>query len=275
MLEITEEDVFENFDGHGHIMTNKEYHSLDSIGSTSLRLLEESSLHLKNKDLFNIDSKSINIGTAVHTLTLEPEKFNEEFAIEPKNAPRNTTIGKAKWADFEENLGDKIPISSIDFENAQKMALNLRTIMRDYIEKGIVERSFFSTYRGIDMKCRPDLLFDTGNGWIIFDLKTTNDIDRLDKAIECYRYDRAMAWYRRVLTANGYNVIGTVLAFVDSVSSSHEVKLRMLQSEDLAIADDEIEDLISKHETFQKTGKVLGMIKPIEIFKWKKSQIDI
>lgn len=274
MLEITEDDIVD-FDGHGHIMTNKEYHSLGAIGSTSLSLLEESSLHLKNKDLFSIDSKSINLGTAVHTLTLEPEKFDEEFAIEPKNAPRNTTIGKAKWADFEENLGDKTPISSFDLESAQKMALNLRTIMKDYIEKGIVERSFFSTYRGIDMKCRPDLLFDTGNGWIIFDVKTTKDIDRLDKAIECYRYDRSMAWYRRVLVANGYNIVGAVLAFVDTLNSSHYVKLRMLQSEDLAIADDEIEDLISKHETFQKTGKVLGMIKPIEIFKWKKSKIDV
>ena len=117
-------------------------------------------------------------------------------------------------------------------------------------------------------------MFETSNGWIIFDVKTTKDINKLERTIEDYRYDRAMAWYRRVLTDNGYNIIGAVLAFVESAGSSHEVKLRMLQSEDLANADEEIEALMVKHETFKQTGKVLEMIKPIEIFKWKKSQSD-
>jgi len=282
MLELTPDDIIEETnqvgspapDGHGWIMTNKEYHSLNAVGSTSLRYLEESSLHFENRELFKMESPSLNLGTAVHTLTLEPEKFKEEFAQEPKNAPRNTTIGKAKWADFEENIGDKTPIGEKDLELSERMSLNLRTILHDYLKTGIAERSFFSTYRGIKTKCRPDLMFETPNGWIIFDVKTTKDINKLERTIEDYRYDRAMAWYRRVLTDNGYNIIGTVLAFVESAGSAHEVKLRMLQSEDLARADEEIEELMIKHETFKKTGKVVGMIKPIEIFKWKKSQID-
>jgi hypothetical protein len=282
MLELTPDDIVEEKkqlgypapDGHGFIMSNSEYHSLDAIGSTSLRYLEESSLHFENRELFKMESPSLHLGTAVHTLTLEPEKFKEEFANEPKNAPRNTTIGKAKWADFEENLGDKTPIGEKDLELSERMSLNLRTIMKDYLATGIKERSFFSTYRGMETKCRPDLMFETPNGWIIFDVKTTKDINKMARTIEDYRYDRAMAWYRRVLTDNGYNIIGTVLAFVESAGSSHEVKLRMLQSEDLAKADEEIEELMIKHETFKKTGKVLNMIKPIEIFQWQKSQID-
>jgi len=283
MLELTPDDIVEEQpklefekapDGHGFIMTNNEYHSLEAISSTSLKYLEESSLHFENRELFKMESPSLNLGTAVHTLTLEPEKFKEEFAEEPKNAPRNTTIGKAKWAEFEENLGDKIAIDQKSLELGSRMSLNLRTILHDYLKTGIKERSFFSEYRGMQTKCRPDLMFETPNGWIIFDVKTTKDINKLERTIEDYRYDRAMAWYRRVLADNGYNIIGCVLAFVESAGSSHEVKLRMLQSEDLANADEEIEALMIKHETFKQTGKVLNMIKPIEIFKWKKQQSD-
>jgi hypothetical protein len=280
-MKITADDIEETrqvgypaTDGHGWIMSNSEYHSTDAISSTSLKYLEESSLHFENRELFKMESPSLNLGTAVHTLTLEPEKFEEEFAQEPKNAPRNTTIGKAKWQEFEENLGERTPIGIKDLELGERMSLNLRTILHDYLKTGIKERSFFSEYRGMKTKCRPDLLFETPNGWIIFDVKTTKDINKLERTIEDYRYDRAMAWYRRVLTDNGYNIIGTVLAFVESAGSSHEVKLRMLQSEGLANADNEIEELMIKHETFKKTGKVLNMIKPIEIFKWKKQQSD-
>lgn len=277
--DIIEEQPTQGFvpapDGHGFIMSNTEYHSLSAIGSTSLRYLEESSLHFENRELFKMESPSLNLGTAVHTLTLEPEKFDDEFAREPKNAPKNTTIGKAKWAEFEENLGDKTPIGIKDLELGERMSLNLRTILHDYLKTGIKERSFFSTYRGMETKCRPDLMFEAPNGWIIFDVKTTKDINKMDRTVEDFRYDRAMAWYRRVLIDNGYNIIGTVLAFVESSGSSHEVKLRMLQSEDLSNADEEIESLMIKHETFKETGKVLNMIKPIEIFKWKKQNESV
>ena len=171
--DITEKQPKQEFvkaeDGHGFIMTNNEYHSLEAISSTSLKFLEESSLHFENRDLFKMESPSLNLGTAVHTLTLEPEKFNEEFAKEPKNAPKNATIGKAKWAEFEENLGEKTPIGIKDLELGERMSLNLRTILHDYLKTGIKERSFFSTYRGMQTKCRPDLMFETSNGWIIFE----------------------------------------------------------------------------------------------------------
>jgi len=252
-------------------MSNTEYHKLPEIGSSSLKHLEESSLHFENKDLFNMDSPSLNLGTAVHTLTLEPEKFDEEFSREPKNAPRNTTIGKAKWEAFNEALGDKTPIGGEDLEIAEEIARNFRAIMRDYLATGISERSFFSEEMDIPMKCRPDLLFQTADGWIIFDLKTTKDITKMARTIEDYRYDRAMAWYRRVKKANGYNIIGTVLAFAESAGTEHSVKLRMLNSEDLATADTEIDELLQKHQEFKKTGRVTGMIKPIEIFAYKKS----
>jgi hypothetical protein len=156
------------------------------------------------------------------------------------------------------------------------MARNIRLVtLRDYLPTGIKERSFFSEERGIKMKCRPDLLFQTANGWIIFDLKTTKDINKLERTIEDYRYDRAMAWYRRVMKANGYNIIGTVLTFVESSGTQQFTKNKMLLNEDLNNADNEIEELLIKHEQFKKTGKVTDMIKPIEIFQWqKRQQID-
>ena len=77
-------------------MSNADYHADPAISSTSLKFMEESFIHFDNRHLFKFGTKTMNLGTAFHTLTLEPEKFSEEFAIEPINAPRNTVIGKQK-----------------------------------------------------------------------------------------------------------------------------------------------------------------------------------
>ena len=96
--DIVEEQPKQNFvpapDGHGFIMSNNEYHSLDAVSSTSLKFLEESSLHFENRDLFKMDSPSLNLGTAVHTLTLEPEKFEELKKVKPGNLEEGKEILK-------------------------------------------------------------------------------------------------------------------------------------------------------------------------------------
>ena len=103
-------------------------------------------------------------------------------------------------------------------------------------------------------------------------MKTTKDINKLERTIEEYRYDRAQAWYKRVMEANGYNIIANVLAFVENTGSQHFVKLRSLTNEDIGRANDEIETLLIKHEEFMQTGHVADLIKPAEIFKWKKRE---
>jgi exodeoxyribonuclease VIII len=277
MIEITAEDLkeIENnnrypaTDGLGWIMSNEEYHKDKAIGSTSLKFLEESAIHFEKRKLFDFESESLNLGSMVHTLTLEPEKFDEEYRIEPQNAPRNTKIGKAKWDEHEELLNGRISVSKKDFEIAEKMARNLReTILSPFLD-GVKERSFFADIQGVKAKCRPDLLVYMGGTPWLFDVKTTRDINKLSRVIEDYRYDRAMAWYRRVLAYNGIEIKGCVLAFVSN-QKPYFTKAVTIANEDLDNADFEIDDMIAKYKDFKATGVVTDLIKPIEIFKWNK-----
>ena len=105
-------------------MTNAEYHASEGISSSNLKLLAESPIHLKHKDLFRMESKAFDFGSLVHALVLEPETVDDEFAISPTFDLR-TKAGKEAKTEFEARHGAKIILSRDDMDMAEKMAQNV------------------------------------------------------------------------------------------------------------------------------------------------------
>lgn len=67
------------------------------------------------------------LGTAVHTLALEPHKFQDEIAVKPEGIDRRTNAGKAAWADFCIKAGRKLIIDQDQYDNARRMADAVRS----------------------------------------------------------------------------------------------------------------------------------------------------
>jgi len=252
-----------------HIMSNKEYHEHSAISSTTLGYMDESFVHFDNRKLFKFGSKAMNLGTAFHTLTLEPEKFEEEFAIEPINAPKNTTIGKQKWEYFEETLNGRTAISNDDYEKAKVMANNARVIGESLFNKTAqVEHSFIVTdpETGLLLKCRPDFL--VSNEGILIDLKSTANADEyeLKKSISKYEYVRQLAFYIKVLEIAGINIKIAALFFTPT-TAPHMPKIRYVDQRKIDEARQDIDTMLKSYADYKAGNTQAKIAKLIEVFE--------
>jgi hypothetical protein len=176
-------------------------------------LMLKSPFHYKNKDMVNFtESKSMRIGSMVHTLALEPHLFDSEYIIKPELLPlpkvgRLKDLGKEefewqkedrqkvveqnalKTEDFALKLRDDVCVADEkEVETARIMTASLTDNNQiDSLLMGCdVEKSIFWTDEktGIALKARPD----AWNGSLIIDLKTTKSADPRKFMYSCLDY---------------------------------------------------------------------------------------
>ena len=186
-----------------HLISNNEYHSSQGVSRSALWKLKRSPAHYWHEYLNPNFVKSnptpdMVLGSLVHTLVLEPEKFDEEYAIKPVAQPLPPVV---RLKDVGRELFDKIKaereivscaneleldvfnttsegktiVSLETYEQAQDMA---RAVLNDDVAKSLldganVEHSIYWTHEhtGLQVKCRPDCFL----GSVVTDLKTTRD----------------------------------------------------------------------------------------------------
>lgn len=190
-------------------MSNAEYHAHTAFSSSQLKDILRSPAHFHIKNIAKTEAKestsSMDFGTLVHTLFLEPENFDAEFVIAPK-FDRRTKAGKEEAQKWEEENQGKHLITQDDFDKAQGMVFHLEKLsivkeMRSI--DGMSESSFFFTDEvySLDLRVRPDFHIPPceqyPNGLII-DLKTTDDARPHAFSSNCakFAYDLSCAMYR-------------------------------------------------------------------------------
>ena len=135
------------------IYENLDYPTYDSIPawrSHDLTSIAKCPFTWKNRTFNN--SPALFEGRVMHTVFLEHYKFAEEFAIEPP-VDRRTKVGKAEYAEWLEELGDKDPVK----QDLYDTCMERREVVSDYIPKGKhhVELTLCWIWNGWDYKsCR-------------------------------------------------------------------------------------------------------------------------
>jgi exodeoxyribonuclease VIII len=121
------------------------------------------------------DSAAFAMGHAVHCLALEPDRFEERFAVAPK-VDRRTTAGKVAWAEYLADCEGKTVLDEQDHADAVAcvQALNnhpeFAAIMAQP-RRVEVEHQF--DLFGHRFKARLDCVIDSMK--LILDIKTTDD----------------------------------------------------------------------------------------------------
>lgn len=160
-------------------ISNELYHESSAISRSNLLLLNKSPYHFWYETLSGLAPKkeqtpAMNIGSAFHTLLLEPEKFKQEFALSPQ-VDRRTTAGKEAYASFSAEHGHKIILTSEQYEQTMVMVNHIRRheIVTTLLDEAQFEQSIFWTDKetGLQFKTRPDIW----SSKMIVDLKTTMD----------------------------------------------------------------------------------------------------
>jgi len=162
-----------------HNISNEEYHASSAISRSKLMLLDKSPYHFWYEMYSGLAEKkdptpAMNIGSAFHTLLLEPDLFAKEFAVSPK-IDRRTTKGKEEYAAFIEHNADKTILTDDQYAKALVMSNHVKQheIVTTLLDESVFEQSIFWTdaETGIQFKTRPDIW----SSKMVVDLKTTSD----------------------------------------------------------------------------------------------------
>lgn len=146
------------------------------------------------------DSDSLIFGRAFHKYVLEPETFEEEFAIIPY-IDRRTKAGKALYDTFCEENANKQIITEEQYLTivGMKESIMSNKYARALL-KGEVEQSYYweDELTGITCKARPDCLREVSDRIVITDLKSTTSAQTDSFRRDCvnYGYDLQASMYK-------------------------------------------------------------------------------
>lgn len=185
-------------------ISQKEYRALDAVSRSDLWEANKSPLHFKYNTEFGIkkDSKALTFGSLVHKMVLEPDKFDEEFAIAP-NVDRRTKAGKEEYDRFLTESEDKMVVTLDDYEIACAMAKVVQNHPEAsrllYEGKPQYEQSFtwLDSQSGINCKIRPDCLNELDGQKYIIDYKTTDSCadGHFERSAKKYGYQLQVGMY--------------------------------------------------------------------------------
>jgi len=185
-------------------MDNATYHAHPAVSKSHLDQIARSPLHywaryLDPKREVPEPTPAMRLGTAVHTLTLEADTWEQRYVVAPQ-VDRRTKAGKEAWAEFEAEAGERELISAEDRAIVSRMAEAVwahpaAAMLLHWQGKAETTHMWMDEPSGLQCKCRPDWL--TNDGCLIVDLKTTEDASPqgFRKSIANFRYHVQASWY--------------------------------------------------------------------------------
>lgn len=235
-------------------MNFAQYQQIDAVNHSNLKNMDISPRYYKCQLNSTYSSDAMNLGTAIHTALLEPDKAN--FVVFDGKVKR----GKA-WDNFKELNEGNIILSKGDsnkLESAQQsvMANNMiKNIFTDPDLETELTLEWTDEKTGLNCKARIDAYVD---GYM-YDLKTSSALtpDAFLRNAYKYYYHTQMAFYMRGLRACGYHcndakivVVQTVLPF-----DSYMVNLPV---DTLDFADKKIDEWLDKLQECQDEDNFYG-----------------
>lgn len=159
-----------------HDISNAAYHASEGVSRSRLMQFQKSPQHYLNPKQFK-GSPSMNLGSLVHCLLLEPDLFDDEFAVAPV-VNKRTKAGKEEWESFEAKNEGKSLVTDEQFAIANDMCASVlrNNEAAKLLSMGaLAEQSIYWTDEEtqIQFKSRPDLWHRESG--LIIDLKTTID----------------------------------------------------------------------------------------------------
>lgn len=229
-------------------LSNAEYHAHHAISSSDVKLVASKSLaHWKAK--IYKSSFAFDLGSAVHDMVLEGGKMTLRGPEDRRGS---------KWKDAQDEAGEKLLLTSGDYDLARSMADSILfhpAGRRMAGETTVNEASFFCTDPdiGLPLKARPDSYWPEGG--IIYDIKTCQDASPrgFGKDAFAYRYAIQAALYMRVLKLEGCHVTNFIFVCVEK-EPPHEICIHTLSPEYLAWGATEMFKALEQIKQAELTG---------------------
>jgi len=226
MLENNKVKTFGLVEKDNRYLSNEEYHKTDAIGSTDLKKILSCPKKFysdKSKDDTNKSSQML-LGSLVHTLFLEKEKFKSEYVIVDSKTKNTNKYKDAVAKELERKDNVRTVITQQEFDLASSISesiLNSESynIIINESSRLVCESSVFWKEDDIEYKCRPDLIvFSENYNPILVDIKTTRDAspDAFSKSVVNFGYDLSAAHYLKGLSTASIDCSAAILLAVET-----------------------------------------------------------
>ena len=242
-------------------ISNAEYHASDGISKSKLFRIQKSPEWFKYlMDNPPEPTPDMVLGSAFHTLVLEPERFACEFAVCPQ-CDRRTKEGKALYAEFLEYSRGKTVLPEEDYRTITAMRDKLvQNKLASALLRGQIEQSYYwvDDLTGTLCRCRPDCIPNLKEP-IIVDLKSCRcaDTDTFMRDGIKLGYDVQAAMYKEGVEKH----LGTPHRFVFvAVEKTPPYAINILQAEDPFIrrGQELFRELLGIHRECTETGNWYG-----------------
>lgn len=246
-----------------------DYHSIRALSNSSLSVLKRSPAEFYARfvadppTMTSEETDAMRLGSAVHMLALEPERFDDEYRIEagPINPSTDKPYGRDSkkfeaWLEEAKNFDKRKILLKDEFAESLEIAKAfqshpyLLSVMASGAEK-IYERGYEMSYLvdgqdPIRLKCKPDCVMPSFG--LIIDLKTTSDPnpDVWRWSAEEYGYHRQAAIYLQAMEA----YYGKPFRFLFGVVRSkapYEVGVYELDDDSISRGWAQVESLIAEY----------------------------
>ena len=190
---------------------NAEYHGSDELSrSTASSLLTTSPAKVRwERENPRPSSSALVMGGCFHSMVLEPECLDVEYAVKPTEIDGKSPLTKyykETFAEMQEERPDAQWLKPDEWKTCLGMAEAVLSnpVYTHYASdvEAIAEGTGYFKYNGASCKVRPDLY--TSDGTII-DLKSTQDASEAGfrKSVRNFKYDFQTAWYMEAMRALG------------------------------------------------------------------------
>ena len=156
-------------------MTEQEYSQAPGVRRSDLWRMHESPEKFKwFLEHPPEETPALVFGAMAHKLLLEPESFDDEYAV-AMPMDRRTKEGKALWEDFQNSVNGRTVVSYDDFEKAAQMAAKvMESPLAKRLLRGRHEVPLFWTDGDTGIKCKVklDVLHEEDGRYSVVDYKT-------------------------------------------------------------------------------------------------------
>lgn len=216
-------------------LSNAEYHAEKlHLSSSNLKLLLSSPAQFYKEKILgqrsSTSSSAMDVGSYAHTLVLEPDKVDAEFAIYKQQGKQFVPVGKKAQSPRKQgpefdafkalNTG-KIILSTAEAQIGERLAASVQASppALELLSGGYPELSLASSMFDVLVKCRADYI--NPDAAYIVDIKTTrwpSDVDTFRRVLRELGYELSAALYCDI----AYRVYGKVFDFYWVVLSKND-----------------------------------------------------
>jgi hypothetical protein len=244
-----------------------EYCQIKALNSSVLKEADISMAHLKTArdEPYKAPTPDMIKGQAFHLLTLEPERWNEDMAMDPGY---NKNSNKYKdWLAEQKNGVMVISKKNLAAARQMVMAMRRKVMPRELLKSGWTEQTVLWKDPIYGFWCKARLDFITVNGAVV-DLKKSESAREwgFRRSIDRYKYNWQASWYLKGINiATGINH-GPFYWIVWEADPPYEGRVFEANPIDLDEAAREIDEVLELYNVALETDDYPGFPDTIAFF---------